>query len=45
MLRIKRREIRYGSNTDTYRFGYPLGRAISRKKNIILDRESLTVKR
>ena len=36
--------MRYGLNTDVYRFGYPLGKAISGKKNIILDRESLIIK-
>ena len=36
--------MRCGSNTDAYYFRYPLGRAISRKKTIILDRESLTIK-
>ena len=44
-LRAKRMEVRYDSNTDAYRFRYPLGRAISRKKSITLDRESLIVKR
>ena len=43
--RSKRREIRCGSNTDAYCFGYPLDRAISRKKTITLNRESSTVKR
>ena len=38
-------EIRCGSNIDTCCFGYPLDGAISRKKNKILDRESLIVKR
>jgi hypothetical protein len=42
-LRTKRREIRYGSNTDVYRFRYPLNRTIGGKKNIILDRESSIV--
>jgi len=36
--------MRCGSNTDVYRFRYPLGKAISRKKNIILDRGSSTIK-
>ena len=45
MLRIIEEEIRYGSNIDVYRFRYPLGKAISRKKNIILDRGSLIIKR
>ena len=44
MLRIKEEEIRYGSNTDVYRFKYLLGKAISGKKNIILDRESSIIK-
>jgi len=43
--RLKRREMRYGSNTDACRFGYLLDRAISRKKTIILDKESSTAKR
>ena len=38
-------EMRYGSNTDVCRFGYLLGKAISGKKNIILDGESSTTKR
>jgi hypothetical protein len=38
-------EIRCGSNTDGYRFRYPLGKAISGKKNIILDGGSLIIKR
>jgi len=37
--------MRCGSNTDAYHFGYLLGKAISRKKNIILNRESSTAKR
>ena len=45
MLRIKEEEIRCGSSTDVYRFRYPLGIAISGKKNIILGRESSTIKR
>jgi hypothetical protein len=45
MLRIKKEEIRCGSSIDVYRFRYPLGKAISRKKNIILDRGSLIIKR
>ena len=36
--------MRYGSNIDIYRFRYLLGKAISGKKNIISDRESLTIK-
>jgi hypothetical protein len=44
MLRIKE-EIRYGSNIDGCRFRYPLGKAIGRKKNIILDRGSSIIKR
>ena len=44
MLRIKEEEIKCGSNTDVYRFRYPLGKAISGKKNIILDRGSLIIK-
>ena len=44
MLRIIEEEIRYGSNIDVCRFRYLLGKAISRKKNIILDRESLIIK-
>ena len=38
------REVRRGSNTDVYYFGYLLNRAISRKKNIILSRGILVVK-
>jgi len=45
MLRLRRREKRCGSNIDAYRFGYLLGRAISRRRNITLDRESSTVRR
>jgi len=45
MLRIKEEEIRYGSNIDIYYFGYPLGKAISGKKNIILNRGSIIIKR
>jgi len=41
---MKRREMRCGFNMDACCFGYLLGRAISRKKNIILDGESLIVK-
>jgi len=37
--------MRCGSNIDAYYFGYLLGRAISKKKNIILNRESLIAKR
>ena len=44
MLRIKEEEIRYGSNTGVCRFRYPLGKAISGKKNIILDRGILIIK-
>jgi len=44
MSRIKRREMRCGSNIDACCFRYLLGRAISKKKNIILDRESLIAK-
>ena len=44
MLRTKRREIRCNFNKDVYYFGYLLDMAIKEKKNIILDRESLTVK-
>ena len=44
MLRIKEEEIRCGSNMGVYRFRYPLGKAISGKKNIILDRGILTIK-
>ena len=36
--------MRYGSNTDGCRFRYPLGKAISVKKNIILNRGSLIIK-
>ena len=45
MLRAKKREIRYDSNTDVCRFRYPLGGAISRKKNATIDRENLIVRR
>ena len=45
ILRIIEEEIRYGFSTDVCRFRYPLGKAISGKKNIILDRESLIIKR
>ena len=45
MLRVIEEEIRYSSNTGVCYFRYPLGKAISRKKNIISDRESLTIKR
>jgi hypothetical protein len=44
MLRIKKEEIRCGFNTDVYYFRYLLGKAISGKKNIILDRGSSTIK-
>ena len=44
MSKIIKEEIRYGSNTDSYHFGYLLGKAISKKKNIILDRGSLIIK-
>ena len=44
MLRIKEEEIRCGSNTDGYYFRYPLSKAISGKKNIILDRGSSIIK-
>jgi len=44
MLRMKRREIRCGFNMDACYFGYLLGRAISKKKNIILNGESLIAK-
>jgi hypothetical protein len=37
--------MRCGSNTDIYYFRYPLGKAISGKKNVILDRGSLIIKR
>ncbi len=30
---------------DIYRFRYPLGRAISKKENITIDRENLIVRR
>ena len=43
ILKLKRREIRYGSNIDAYYFRYLLSRVIN-KKNTILDRESLIVK-
>jgi len=36
--------MRCGSNTDACYFKYLLGRAISKKKNIILNGESLIVK-
>jgi hypothetical protein len=38
-------EIRCGSNIDGCCFRYLLGKAISGKKNIILDRGSLIIKR
>jgi hypothetical protein len=41
MLKIKEEEIRCGSSMDIYYFRYLLGKAISGKKNIILDRGSL----
>ena len=44
MLKVKKKEIRYSFNTDICCFKYLLDRVISKKKNIILDRESLTVK-
>ena len=44
MLKIKRREMRCSSNIDIYYFGYLLDIAISKKKNIILDGESLIAK-
>ena len=44
MLRVKKREIRCDSNTEVYRFRYPLGRAISRKENITIDGENLIVR-
>jgi len=44
MLKIKRREIRCGFNIDVCYFRYLLNKAISKKKNIILNRESLIVK-
>ena len=43
-LKIIKEEIRCGSNTDIYYFGYPLSKAISRKQNTILDKESLIIK-
>ena len=45
MLRIGRREIRCDLDKDVYYFRYPLDKAINRKKSIMLDRESLIVKR
>ena len=45
MLRIERREIRCDFNKDVYYFRYLLDKAINRKKDITLDRESLIVKR
>jgi len=44
MLRIERKEIRCDFNKDVCYFRYLLNIAINRKKNIILDRESLIVK-
>ena len=44
MLRTERREIGCDFNKDIYHFRYPLDIAINGKKNIILDKESLTVK-
>ena len=44
MLRIERREMRCDFNKDVYYFRYLLDIAIDKKKNITLDRESLTVK-
>ena len=44
MLRIEKREIRCDFNKDVCYFRYLLDIAIDGKKNIILDRESLTVK-
>ena len=43
--RTERREIGYNFDKDIYYFGYPPDIAINGKKNIILDRESLIVKR
>ena len=45
ILRIERREIRCDFDKDVCYFRYPLDRAISGKKGITLDRESLIVKR
>jgi len=42
--RIGRKEIIYDFNKDVYYFRYLLDIAINGKKNIILDKESLTVK-
>jgi len=42
--RMGRREIRYDFNKDVCYFGYPLDIAINGKKNITLNRESLTIK-
>jgi len=36
--------MRCGFNIDTYYFRYLLNKAINKKKNIILDRESSTIK-
>ena len=44
-LRTERREMGCDFNKDVYYFGYPPDIAINGKKNITLDRESLTVKR
>jgi len=44
VLRIERREIGCDFNKDVYYFKYLPDIAINGKKNITLDRESLTVK-
>ena len=45
ILRTERRKIRCKFNKDIYYFGYLLDKAINGKKSIMLDRESLIVKR
>ena len=44
MSKIIKEEIKCGSNIDSCRFGYLLGKAIGRKKNTILDKGSLIIK-
>jgi len=44
ILKLKRKEIRCGSNIDACHFRYLLNKAISKKKNIVLNKESLIVK-
>jgi len=38
------REVKRGSNMDTYYFGYLLNKTINKKKNAILNGEILVVK-